>query len=613
LALIRQKAIDEPLTFALFTSPGGNGLKILIRVNSDKEHHLKAFEQVKFHYEKLLGLEIDRTGKDITRLCFLSYDPEAWINPDSGIFQVITSNGIEHHIRLITELIEKSGIDITSDYENWRNLGFALADEIAENGREIFHRISRFNPDYNPELCNDQYSKCLNGKGSGITIATFFYIAKRFGIDISRIETVFPEYFRNQKSVHFEQQKPVYEKTQYVEPEIEHEKESVGKRISKRKLNGNRFHMAMKFLNNYFDILYNTVTNRFEYRKKDESEYKVLNENTIFVEMQLSGLTISINNLVALLKSDYIPKYNPFLKYYQELPAWDGMTDYILHLAGFVKVKECDRNRFDNHFKKWMVRMVKCSIVDDYFNKQAFILVHDRQNSGKSTFCRFLCPPKLKEYIAENISVDKDSRILLTTNLIINLDELSTLSKVEINALKSLFSKDKINERLPYDRRNSILPRRASFIGSTNQAEFLNDESGSVRWLCFNIESIDWSYKTKVNIDLVYTQCYYLFQQGWSCDLTASEIEENEKYNAQFQVTTSERELIEKFMKPGEPERSERFMTATEILIYLSEKTDNRVRLNVVTVGKALKSMGFERMKNGQERVHGYHVNFKYE
>ena len=83
LALIRQKAIDEPLTFALFTSPGGKGLKILIRVNSDKEHHLKAFEQVKFHYEKLLGLEIDRTGKYITRLCFLSYDPEAWINPDS--------------------------------------------------------------------------------------------------------------------------------------------------------------------------------------------------------------------------------------------------------------------------------------------------------------------------------------------------------------------------------------------------------------------------------------------------------------------------------------------------------------------------------------------------
>jgi predicted P-loop ATPase len=327
--------------------------------------------------------------------------------------------------------------------------------------------------------------------------------------------------------------------------------------------------------------------------------------------MQLSGLTISINNLVALLKSDYIPKYNPFLKYYQELPAWDGKTDHILHLAGFVKVKESDRNRFDNHFKKWMVRMVKCSIVDDYFNKQAFILVHDRQNSGKSTFCRFLCSPKLKEYIAENISVDKDSRILLTTNLIINLDELSTLSKVEINALKSLFSKDKINERLPYDRRNSILPRRASFIGSTNQAEFLNDESGSVRWLCFNIESIDWSYKTKVNIDLVYTQCYYLFQQGWGCDLTASEIEENEKYNAQFHITTSEKELIEKYLVPGTPESESRFMTATEILIFLSEKTENRIRLNVISIGKALKMSSFERMKNGHEKVYGYFVKFK--
>jgi len=96
---------------------------------------------------------------------------------------------------------------------------------------------------------------------------------------------------------------------------------------------------------------------------------------------------------------------------------------------------------------------------------------------------------------------------------LINLDESSTLSKVEINSLKSLFSKDKINECLPCDRRNSILPSRCSFIGSTNQIEFLNDETGSVRWLCFVIDEIDWSYSSKVNIDMVYAQAYQLF--GW--------------------------------------------------------------------------------------------------
>jgi len=251
---------------------------------------------------------------------------------------------------------------------------------------------------------------------------------------------------------------------------------------------------------------------------------------------------------------------------------------------------------------------VKCAIVDSYFNKQAFILVHDKQNSGKSTFCRFLCPPALSNYIAENLSIDKDSRILLTTNLLINLDELSTLSKIEINSLKSLFSKDKINDRLPYDRKNSIIPRRASFIGSTNQAEFLSDESGSVRWLCFVIDSIDWSYKEKININDVWAQAYHLFKTNFVCDLTADEIRENEEYNRQFHITTSELELVHKYLSPGTKEVHESFMTATEILLYIAEQTCGRVKLNNINVGRALKMLLFTREKKYPERNYGYYV-----
>ena len=99
--------------------------------------------------------------------------------------------------------------------------------------------------------------------------------------------------------------------------------------------------------------------------------------------------------------------------------------------------------------------------------------------------------------------IDKDARILLCKNFLINLDELSSLAKKEINTLKSYFSKDQINERLPYDRKNTILPRISSFIGSTNRDTFLDDETGSVRWLCFQITGINWNYRQEINIDLV--------------------------------------------------------------------------------------------------------------
>jgi predicted P-loop ATPase len=362
------------------------------------------------------------------------------------------------------------------------------------------------------------------------------------------------------------------------------------------------------YLLEHFDIRYNNVSTEFEYKEKHQEDFKPINENDIFIKMQLDGLNLSLGNLVAFLKSSMVPKHNPFVQYFGSLHPWDGETDYIQQLASFVILKPEVRNRFDTHFKKWLVRVVKCALVDSYFNKQAFILVHDKQNSGKSTFCRFLCPPQLSNYIAENLSIDKDSRILLTTNLLINLDELSTLSKFEINALKSLFSKDKINDRLPYDRKNSIIPRRASFIGSTNQAEFLNDESGSVRWLCFVIESIDWSYMDKVNINDVWSQAYHLFKNNFSCDLNPDEIKENEEYNRQFNITTAEFELIHKYLSPATRENNDCFMTATEILMYISDQTLGKVKLNTISVGRALKMLSFARDKNYPEKNYGYFI-----
>ena len=597
LARVKEFAVNEKYTFAMFDSPSGKGLKILVKVSTGKDNHLAAFNQVKDYYENFLKVKIDPTGKDLSRLCFFSWDPAAILKSDARIFQVNLNSPLEQDIQKVVEKIEERHLDITNDYKIWRNIGFALCDALGEGGRGYFHRVSCFSSDYNHEICNEQYSKCLKATGSGITIRTFFHLAKSNGIDLSPVERKYPEYF---KEDHHQVETPLL----LPEP-IEEQK------TEKPKINGNIFRLTMKFINEHFDLRYNVISAEFEYKRKDESTFRVMNENDIFIKMQLRGLKLSISNLLSLLKSDFVQKFNPFVHYFDSLPKWDEKTDYITHLASFVIIPQADRKRFFNHFKKWIVRMVKCALVDSYFNKQALILVHDLQNSGKSTFCRFLCPPKLKDYIAENLSMDKDSRILLTTNMIINLDELSTLSKVEINALKSLFSKDKINDRLPYDRRNSIIPRRASFIGSTNQAEFLNDESGSVRWLCFIIEGIDWSYREKVDMDKVYSQSYFLYKTGWDCDLTAEEIRENEQCNSQFQIKTSERELIEKYMLPGNLENFDRFMTATDILIYLSEMTENRVRMNVINVGRSLKLLGFSKEKTGQERVFGYHVKFK--
>ena len=88
-------------------------------------------------------------------------------------------------IEVVTRRIEDAGVDITVGYVNWRDVGFALADALGEGGREYFHRVSCINPDYNRDEADKQFDKCLNGHGSGVTVKTFFQLAKNAGVSVS--------------------------------------------------------------------------------------------------------------------------------------------------------------------------------------------------------------------------------------------------------------------------------------------------------------------------------------------------------------------------------------------------------------------------------------------
>jgi hypothetical protein len=89
-----------------------------------------------------------------------------------------------HEIEVITRRIEANGIDLTANYNDWLNVGFALADEFGEFGRDYFHRLSLLNSGYKSDECNIQFDKCLKSNKKGITIKTVFYLAKEAGVNL---------------------------------------------------------------------------------------------------------------------------------------------------------------------------------------------------------------------------------------------------------------------------------------------------------------------------------------------------------------------------------------------------------------------------------------------
>lgn len=120
-----------------------------------------------------------------------TFNPEEWGEssqapaPQNTTPRTTPAADTTDDIEVVTQRIEAARVDITGDYATWRDLGFALSDELGENGRDYFHRISRFYAGYTEKETDDQYDKCMRAHGTGITIRTFFQAAKDAGISVS--------------------------------------------------------------------------------------------------------------------------------------------------------------------------------------------------------------------------------------------------------------------------------------------------------------------------------------------------------------------------------------------------------------------------------------------
>ena len=197
---------SDPHTFLGFTSPSGTGYKLFVRITTNPVNHLSHFKALEKYYRNHYGLKIDPSCKDLSRLCFLSYDPLLYINVDAMVFHFMdaplpdksmhkNSNSnvnLKSEIESVVLQIERIKIDITDNYQKeWLKLGFALADGIGECGRPFFHRISLFSKKYNPMNTDKQYDECLKARKSGITIRSFFGLAKSYGINI------YPNHLKN--------------------------------------------------------------------------------------------------------------------------------------------------------------------------------------------------------------------------------------------------------------------------------------------------------------------------------------------------------------------------------------------------------------------------------
>ncbi len=358
----------------------------------------------------------------------------------------------------------------------------------------------------------------------------------------------------------------------------------------------------LNFLERRYQLRVNEVTQKIEGKAiKSREPYQEMNDNDLMFELYEFGFTKFKDEFKVLFNSSKIERYDPFIEYFDSLPTWkENDQDYIEELADYVSTEKQEWWKW--MFKKHLVRMVGQATGHLSFNKHCLTLVGN-QNDGKTSFWDFITPQALKQYQRKGFDfAKKDGLISLIQNFLINLDELASFEKKDLNnSFKSVISESEVRYRPLFANYETTIRRRASFVATTNKMEFLTDETGNVRWIPFVVRSVNHDfggpkgYSRNIDINKVWSQAYALLKGGFNYHLTPEEIEQQEGINKQFQTVSDEMDVVLRFLKPSQKGCIDaEFLSSTEIGDYLRQKTSTR--FYSAPLGKALTSLGFEKV-----------------
>ena len=172
-----------------------------------------------------------------------------------------------------------------------------------------------------------------------------------------------------------------------------------------------------------------------------------------------------------------------------------------------------------------------------------------------------------------------------------------------LSSLKEMVTLKEVSIRRRYKQTFEIMPRYASFCGSVNSAHFLNDVTGSRRFLCFEALKID--YNHDVDMDAVYSQAYRLWKNGFVWWLNSDDIARLGVNNEGYNIRNFEEEILITSFYPEQDEAKAIWMTATQITIDICRLASVQLSNVIIQkVGHLLKSNGYKVVRRNGKQVY---------
>jgi len=139
---MREFLINDKYTFSVFTSPSGNGLKVLVKIPADADKHRDYFEGLQAYYNSDY---FDKSCKNVSRVCYESYDPLIHINENSDTWTKIAEKEYKHlEVGMTAPTIRVSDSnEVVRRLKLWWEKKYGIV--VGERNNNLFKLAAAFN------------------------------------------------------------------------------------------------------------------------------------------------------------------------------------------------------------------------------------------------------------------------------------------------------------------------------------------------------------------------------------------------------------------------------------------------------------------------------------
>ncbi len=264
--------------------------------------------------------------------------------------------------------------------------------------------------------------------------------------------------------------------------------------------------------------------------------------------------------------------FNPAADWIQSKP-WDGV-DRLPDFYETLQVEEgYDTGFRDVLMRKWLLSATAAALLKTGFKTRGVLTLQGAQGIGKTSWLKSLVPdPALADSLVKlDHHLDggsKDSILTAIRHWLVEIGELGSTFRRDVERLKGILTNDIDKVRQPYAKQDSTYPRRTVFIATVNDDTFLVDGTGNRRWWTIRVASINYAHG--IDMQQVFAQMAEALDAGEVWWLDASAEEQLDAVNRQHMASSVVRDLVLSHIDHDVKDRSgSPTFTPTELLKHV--------------------------------------------